>query len=211
MNQADARREIVRWGKSLFERGLTSGASGNITVKVEGGYLATPTNSCLGFLAPERLSLLDAKAALVSGDAPTKELPLHMAFYRSRPVAGAVVHLHSTYATALSCLADVDVNDAIPTLTPYIAMRLGQVPLLPYTRPGSQDIVAHIEAKAPNHPGVLLSNHGPVVAGADLDAAVYGIEELEESAKLAILTRGLAVRSLSHADIADLKATFPSK
>lgn len=211
MNENEARRAVVRWGKSLFDRGLTSGASGNISVKVDEGFLATPTNSCLGFLDPAQLSLLDAKGALVSGDAPTKELPLHMAFYRARPGTGAVVHLHSTYATALSCLAHVDPANAIPALTPYIAMRLGQVPLLPYSRPGSPDVVPHIEARASQHPGVLLANHGPVVAGADLDMAIYGIEELEESAKLALLLRGVAVRPLGESDLTELKAAYGPK
>ena len=113
--------------------------SGNLSARLADGFLVTPTNSCLGFLEPARLSKLDAHGNPVSGDAPTKEIPLHMAFYEARPQAGGVVHLHSTYATALSCLEDIDPDDAIPAITPYVVMRVGRVPLLPYTRPGSAE------------------------------------------------------------------------
>ena len=132
----------------------------------------------------------------VSGDPPTKELPLHRAFYEGRPQTQAVVHLHSTFATALSCLADSIPEDAIPPITPYMVMRVGRVPVLPYTAPGSPDVAPLVRAKAPDHAAVLLANHGPVVAGTSLDAAVFTAEELEETAKLVVLTRGLQVRPL---------------
>lgn len=199
---------VVRWGKSLFERGLTAGSSGNISVRTDEGYLATPTNSCLGFLDAETLSVLDGEGTHVAGKAPTKELPLHFAFYRNRPKARAVVHLHSTFATALSCLADADRADAVPPLTPYVVMRVGKVPIVAYTRPGSPDIGPLIDAVAPDHAAVLLENHGPVVSGPSLESAVYAIEELEEAAKLALLTRGMNVRLLDAGKIADLEAHF---
>ena len=205
------REGIVAWGRSLFERGLTAGSSGNISVRLDDGYLCTPTNSCLGFLRPHSLSRLAADGSLVSGDAPTKELPLHMAFYQARPSARAVVHLHSTYATALSCLADVDPDDAIPPITPYVVMRVGKVPILPYARPGSPDVAPLVAARAGEHTAVLLQNHGPVVAGLSLDAAVYSAEELEEAARLAIITRGMPVRLLDASAIAELNATFRLK
>jgi ribulose-5-phosphate 4-epimerase/fuculose-1-phosphate aldolase len=205
------RDAIVRWGKSLFERGLTAGSSGNISVRTEEGFLATPTNSCLGFLDADRLSVLDGEGRHVSGDAPTKEVPLHFAFYRNRPEAKAVVHLHSTYATALSCLADVDPADAVPPITPYVVMRVGKVPVVAYTRPGSPEVGPLIDAVAPNHAAVLLQNHGPVVSGPSLDGAVFAIEELEEAAKLAILTRGMQVRLLDAAQMADLDRHFRLK
>lgn len=210
-DEAETRAGLVRWGRSLFERGLTPGSSGNISVRLADGYLVTPTNSCLGFLAAERLSRLDADGRHVAGDAPTKELPLHFAFYEARPTARAVVHLHATHATALSCLADVDPADAIPPITPYVVMRVGRVPVVPYTRPGSADVAPLIRAKAPGHAAILLANHGPVVAAASLDAAVFAMEELEETARLVLLTRGMAVRHLSAAEIADLEATFTLK
>ena len=210
-DEAAARAGLVRWGRSLFERGLTPGSSGNISIRLADGYLLTPTNSCLGFLSPERLSRLDADGRHIAGDAPTKELPLHFAFYEARPTARAVVHLHATHATALSCLADVDPADAIPPITPYVVMRVGRVPVVPYTRPGSADVAPLIRAKAPDHPAILLANHGPVVAGTSLEAAVFAMEELEETARLVLLTRGMAVRHLSAAEIADLEATFTLK
>jgi ribulose-5-phosphate 4-epimerase/fuculose-1-phosphate aldolase len=211
MSEASLRRDMVKWGRSLFERGLTAGSSGNISAKLDDGFLVTPTNSCLGFLEPERLSKLDAAGTLVSGDPPTKELPLHFAFYEVRPTAKAVVHLHSTHATALSCLADVDPEDAIPPITPYVVMRVGKVPVVPYTRPGAADVAPLIRAKAGEHPAILLGNHGPVVAGTSLDAAVFAMEELEETARLVLLTRGMKVRFLSPEAIADLNATFRLK
>ena len=207
MTEAELREGLVRWGKSMFDRGLTAGSSGNMSVRLADGYLFTPTNSCLGFLDAARLSKLDSAGKHVSGDPPTKELPLHFAFYESRPNANAVVHLHSTWATAVSCLSDVDADDALPPMTPYVVMRVGRVPVVPYTRPGSADVAPLVRAKAPSA-AVLLANHGPVVAAGALEAAVFAIEELEEAAKLAIVTRGLKVRHLTGAEIADLEATF---
>jgi ribulose-5-phosphate 4-epimerase/fuculose-1-phosphate aldolase len=211
VTEADLRVAIAKWSRSLFERGLTSGSSGNITVRLADGFLATPTNSCLGFLEPDRISKLDAAGQPVSGDAPTKELPLHLAFYRNRPSAQAVVHLHSTYATALSCLGDVDPQNAVPPITPYVVMRVGRVPVLPYARPGSADLAPAIAACAAECAAVLLANHGPVVAGRSLEEAVFAIEELEEAAKLAIVTKGLPVRHLDAAAIAELNAHFRLK
>ncbi|KAB2864004.1 MAG: aldolase [Bauldia sp.] len=210
MTESDLREALVRWGKSMFGRGLTAGSSGNMSVRLEDGYLFTPTNSCLGFLDPDRLSKLDPAGKPVSGDPPTKELPLHFAFYESRPAAAAVVHLHSTYATALSCLADTDPEDALPPMTPYVVMRVGRLPSVPYTRPGSADVAPLIRATAPS-PAVLLGNHGPVVSGKSLDGAVFAIEELEEAARLAVITRGLNVRYLGRAEIGDLEATFKTR
>lgn len=207
-DEQKARDGLVRWGKSLFDRGLTPGSSGNLSVRLADGWLFTPTNSCLGFLDADRLSRLDADGRHIGGDAPTKELPLHFAFYESRPTARAVVHLHSTHATALSCLADVDPDDAIPPITPYVVMRVGRVPVVPYTRPGSADVAPLIRARAPDHPAILLGNHGPVVAGTTLDSAVFAMEELEETARLVLMTRGMAVRHLATQEIADLEATF---
>jgi ribulose-5-phosphate 4-epimerase/fuculose-1-phosphate aldolase len=211
VNEATLRDEICRWGASLFQRGLTPGSSGNLSARVEDGFLMTPTNSCLGYLDPARLSKLDAHGKHLSGDLPTKEIPLHMAFYDARPDANGVVHLHSTYATALSCLADVDQADAIPPITPYVVMRVGRVPVVPYTMPGSKDVGPLVRAAAPEHPAVLLANHGPVVSAKSFEAAVFAAEELEETAKLVILLRGLPVRHLDEAQIAALDRTFQLK
>ncbi len=207
-DETSARAAIVRLSKSLFDRGLTPGSSGNISIRLADGYLFTPTNACLGFLEADRLSKLDGAGRHMSGDPPTKELPLHFGFYEARPSAGAVVHLHSTYATLLSCLADVDPSDAVPPITPYVVMRVGRVPVVPYTMPGAADVKPLILAKAPDHSAVLLANHGPVVAAATLEAAVYAIEELEETAKLVVLSRGMDVRRLTPAQVAELQAKF---
>lgn len=208
MSEHADRADIARWGKSLFERGLTSGSSGNISVRLRDGFLATPTNSCLGFLDPARLSRLDGEGRLLAGDPPTKELPLHLGFYRARSDATAVVHLHSTYATALSCLADTNSEDAIPPLTPYIVMRAGRVPLLPYVQPGSSEAYRLIVERGADHSAVLFANHGPVVTGPSLAAAVYAIEEVEEAAKLLMITRGMKVRLLDANAITDLHRSF---
>jgi ribulose-5-phosphate 4-epimerase/fuculose-1-phosphate aldolase len=203
------RDEICRWGESLFQRGYTAGSSGNLSARLADGFLVTPTNSCLGYLEPGKLSKLDAQGAPVSGDPPTKEIPLHMAFYEARPAAGGVVHLHSTYATALSCLVDTDPEDTIAPITPYVVMRVGRVPLLPYTHPGSADVRPLVLAKAGEHAAVLLANHGPVVSGRSFRDAVFAAEELEETAKLVFLTRQLPVRRLEPRIVAELEQRRP--
>ncbi len=202
--EAALRHEICQWGKSMFDRGLTFGSSGNLSARLPDGFLMTPTNSCLGFLEPDRLSKLDTDGRHVSGDPPTKELPLHLAIYTTRPTACGVVHLHSTYATALSCLTDTDPDDTIPSITPYMAMRVGRVPLLPYFKPGSADVVPSVLRTAGNHAAMLLSNHGPVVSGQSFRDAVFAAEELEETAKLIFLTKGRGVRAIPQAEIARL-------
>lgn len=202
------REDIVRLSKSLFDRGFSVGSAGNISAAVEDGILMTPTNSCLGFLDPARLAKLDGNGNHVSGDKPSKEVFLHRAFYETRPQTGAVVHLHSTFATALSCLAGVDPDDCIPPLTPYVVMRVGQVKLLPYVKPGDERMGGMIRELGGRHAAVLLANHGPVVSGNDIASAVYAAEELEETAKLLVLLRDAPKRLLSPENVAELKAVF---
>lgn len=207
-DETELRAAIVRYARSLYERGYSVGSAGNISVRLGDGFLTTPTNSCLGFLEPDRLSRLDARGELIGGDPPTKELPLHLAYYVGRPQAGAVVHLHSTYATALSCLSDTDPEDAIPPITPYVVMRVGRVPVVPYTPPGSSEIAPLISERARDHAAILLANHGTVVTGKTLEQAVFSAEELEETARLVFLTRNMSIRSLSPAQVAELHARF---
>ena len=202
------REQICRWGRSMFERGLTPGASGNLSARLEDGFLVTPTNACLGFLDPSRLSKLDRDGQLVSGDPPTKEVPLHMAMYDARPKAGGVVHLHSSWATALSCLKNLDANNALPPITPYVVMRVGRVPVVPYMRPGSPAMREPVFAAARDHAAVLLANHGPVVAAPSFEAAVFAAEEVEEAAKLFFITRGMATNALSADQITELESSF---
>ena len=209
MSETRLREEICRFARSLFERGLTPGSSGNISVRLdEGGWLVTPTNASLGNLDPARLSRLDGEGRLVGGDAPTKEIPLHAALYDTRVGARAVVHLHSTHAVALSLLPEVNPKAVLPPLTPYYLMRTGQTALLPYYRPGDPAVAGAIRGLAGRYASVLLANHGPVVAGDTLEAAVFAMEELEETAKLYLLLRGLNPRHLSPAQVDDLVRTF---
>jgi ribulose-5-phosphate 4-epimerase/fuculose-1-phosphate aldolase len=203
------RDDICRFGRSLFERGLTPGSSGNISVRLDdGGYLVTPTNASLGFLDPARLSRLDTEGRLLSGDAPTKEVPLHSALYRTRGGARAVVHLHSTHSVAVSMLPEIDPRAVLPPMTAYYLMRCGATALVPYYRPGDPAVAEAIKGLAGKYSSVLLANHGPVVAGDTLEAAVFATEELEETAKLYLLLRGLNPRFLSPEQIADLVKTF---
>jgi ribulose-5-phosphate 4-epimerase/fuculose-1-phosphate aldolase len=210
MNEAALRDQLVELGASLFARGFSVGSAGNISVRLPDGYLMTPTNSCLGRLQAARISRLDAGFAHVGGDRPSKEVFLHRAFHQARgETCGAVVHLHSTYATAIACLSDVDPAAPIPPLTPYFVMRAGRsVPIVPYYRPGDAAMEPAVFAAARDARAVLLANHGPVVCGATLADAVFAAEELEEAAKLALLLRGARVRPLTPPQIDDLLRTF---
>lgn len=196
------REDICFWAGSLFSRGLTGGASGNISARTaDGGLLVTPTGSSFGRLDPARLSLLDADGRLVSGDRPTKEMPLHSAFHETRAGVGAVVHLHSTHAVALSMLPVDDPDDFLPPLTPYAIMRLGKVRLLPFFVPGDAAMGEAVRGLGGRRSAVMLAHHGPVVASRDVEAAVFAMEELEETAKLALLLRGTGARGLEPAQI----------
>ena len=202
------RDEIARLSRSLFERGYSVGTAGNISAAVDDGILMTPTNSSLGFLDPARISKVSRDGNHLSGDKPSKEIFLHNAFYETRPQTGAVVHLHSTFATALSCLTDVNPDDCIPPLTPYVVMRVGRVKLVPYARPGDAKAGDLIRDLGGRYAAVLLANHGPVVTGKDIASAVYAAEELEETAKLLVHLRGAPVRMLTEANVEELKAVF---
>ncbi|HWK68204.1 MAG TPA: aldolase [Rhizobiaceae bacterium] len=208
--ETELREQICRIAKSLFDRGLTSGASGNISARLpDGGFLVTPTGVSLGMLDPGRLTRLDVDGRYVEGDKPTKELPLHAAFYETRQAkAGAVLHLHSTHSVALSMLPETDPDNVLPPLTPYSIMRLGKVKLLPFFRPGDAAMGEAIRGLAGKRSAVLLANHGPVVAAKDLEAAAFAMEELEETARLALLTRGMKPNMLTEAQIRDVVRHF---
>lgn len=205
MHETRLRDDICRFGKSMFDRGLTMGSTGNISVKLEDGWLVTPTNASLGNLDPARLSKLDNNGRLVSGDQPTKEVPLHTAMYDTVENCGAIVHLHSTHSVAVSMLPETNPKDVLPALTAYYIMRVGRTALIPYHKPGDPKIGDAIKGLAGKYTSVLLANHGPVMAGKSLEAAVYATEELEETAKLHLLTRGLNPRLLTPAQIAALQ------
>jgi 3-dehydro-4-phosphotetronate decarboxylase len=209
MIESDARDQLVAYGQSLFDRGYSCGTSGNLSVRLDGGgYLMTPTNVSLGRLESGRLSRLDDAGEHDNGPTPTKEAWLHLAMYRSRPRAGAIVHLHSTYSVALSCLDGRDHEDMLPPFTPYVVMRVGRVALIPYGRPGDSSLADEISRRAVYHHSILLANHGPVVAGADLGNAVAIAEELEETARLMFLLAGHDHRVLDGAQVEELRRVF---
>lgn len=203
-----AREEMARLCKSLFDRGFSVGTAGNVSVRLADGILMTPTNARLGDLDPARIAKLDPRGTHIAGERPSKEVFLHQAFYDTRPECGAVVHLHSTWATALSCLADTDPDDCIPPLTPYVVMRVGRVAMVPYVKPGDPETGRLIRALDGRHAAVLLANHGPVVSGKTLFSAVAAAEELEETAKLLVALRGMKTNLLTQAQVEDLRATF---
>jgi ribulose-5-phosphate 4-epimerase/fuculose-1-phosphate aldolase len=202
------RERFVLLGRSLFERGFGVGTSGNLSGWADGFLLATPTNSCLGRLDAERISRLDGQGRHLDGDLPTKELPLHLAVYAARPQDRAVVHLHSTHATALSCLPDVDQDNALPPLTAYQAMRFGRLPVVPYFRPGEPDPSRVIGPYSARSRALLLANHGSLVSEATLDNAVAVAEEVEEACKLFLMLRGSPYRTLSGPQLDELAAVF---
>ena len=210
--EASLRETMCRLAASLFERGLTHGSTGNISARTaDGGLLVSPTGTSFGRLDPARLSRFDADGAFVEGDRPTKEMPLHAAFYDTRVSCGAVVHLHSTHSVALSMMPEYgggEANDFLPPLTPYAVMRLGRVRLLPFFLPGDAAMGEAVRGLAGRRSAVMLANHGPVVAGRDVEAAVNAVEELEETARLAMLTRGLNPRALTDAQLKDVVTTF---
>ena len=208
--EARLRERICELGRSMFERGLTAGSSGNISVRLEDGWLITPTNASLGRLDPARLAKLDDSGKRVSGDAPSKEVVLHQAMYDMRGQARAIVHLHATHSAAVSCMDGLNAEDCLPPLTAYFVMKIGKLPLIPYFRPGDPKLGDAIRAYAGKRPAVLLANHGPIVSGASLEAASYAIEELEETAKLYLLLRNAPTRPLSPAQISELEAVFGS-
>jgi ribulose-5-phosphate 4-epimerase/fuculose-1-phosphate aldolase len=210
MTESKLRDEICAIAKSIYDRGLTHGSTGNISAKCEDGWLLTPTGSNLGRLDPDRLSKLDWSGKLVSGDAPSKENFLHLAMYQERPNNGAVIHLHSTHSVAVSVLEDVDPNDVLPPITAYYVMRIGSLPLVPYFAPGDLKLADAVRGFAGRHHAILLANHGPVVGGSSLSAATDAVEELEATAKLYLMLQGRRVRTLTPAQVADLKARYPA-
>ena len=204
------RDALCRTARSLYERGLTHGSTGNLSLRLDDGWLMSPTGTALGELDPARLSRLDAEGRHVGGDAPTKESFLHLAMYQQRPGSGAVVHLHSTHSVAVSLLAELDPADLLPPLTAYYIMRIGRLPLVPYYPPGDLALAEAVRATAGKHHAMLLANHGPVVAGSSLAAATDAIEELEATSQLYLLTRGQKLRLLTTQQLADLRQRYPN-
>ncbi|HEX2830819.1 MAG TPA: 3-oxo-tetronate 4-phosphate decarboxylase [Burkholderiales bacterium] len=210
MNENPLREHIATLGKSLYDRGLAHGSAGNISVKLQDGWLMTPTNSCMGRLDPARISRLDGSGKLLSGDKPSKETFLHIAMYEERAATGAVVHLHSVHSVAVSCMDGLDAANVFPPITAYAVMQVGRLALVPYYPPGDESLAEAVRKVAGKHHAVLLANHGPVVAGSSLDAAVNAIEELEQTAKLMLLLQGQPTRYLNAEQVAELNRRFPA-
>lgn len=209
-NVTRLKEQICQLGASLYDRGYTHGSTGNISVQIDEGWIVTPTNACLGRLDPAELSVINHEGRSICGPAPTKEVPLHLAMYRSRQKTGAVVHLHSCHSVALSMMEGVDTDSVLPPLTPYLVMKVGKVPLLPYYRPGDMAIADAIEKLDGKHAACLLANHGPVIAGVNLETAVYAAEELEENARLYLLLAQHGHRPLSAQQLHELEHHFGS-
>ena len=203
--EARLRDQMCALARSMFDRGLTAGSTGNISARTDdGGLLVSPTGTSFGRLDPARLSRFDAQGNHIDGDRPTKEMPLHTAFYDTRGRTAAVVHLHSCHAVALSTLPGANADDFLPPITPYAFMQLGRVRLLPYFRPGDPAIGDAVRGLAGKRSAVMLANHGPVVAGLDLEGACNAIEELEATARLAMLLRGTTPNMLNPQQVEEL-------
>jgi ribulose-5-phosphate 4-epimerase/fuculose-1-phosphate aldolase len=207
VTENELREALVLHGRSLYERGYAHGSSGNLSARLPDGLLITPTNSCLGRLDPGKISKVDSAGELLAGDPPSKEAFLHLAMYQERPSAQSIVHLHCTHCVAVSCLKDFA---GLPPITAYYVMRIRQLALVPYYRPGDRALAEAVRAQAKKHHAMLLANHGPVVAGKSVEDAVYNAEELEETARLFLLLEGRNARFLDRAQIADLETNFPS-
>jgi ribulose-5-phosphate 4-epimerase/fuculose-1-phosphate aldolase len=210
VNEHALREQICELGRSIFERGLTHGSTGNISARCDDGWLLTPTGSSLGKLDPARLSRLDWQGRLVSGDQPSKESFLHLAMYQERERNQAVVHLHATHSVAVSVLQEVDAADVLPPITAYYVMRIGSLPLVPYFAPGDMQLAQAVRGLAGRHHALLLANHGPVVAGTSLAAAADAVEELEATARLYLLLRGQHLRTLTPEQVADIRRRYPA-
>ncbi|CFR20860.1 aldolase [Yersinia kristensenii] len=206
MNEQQAREDMVKLGASFFQRGYATGSAGNLSLKLaDGTLLATPTGSCLGELNAERLSKVSLAGDWISGDKPSKEISFHRAIYLNNPACGAIVHLHSLYLTALSCLQGLDEHNAIKPFTPYVVMRVGDVPVVPYYRPGDSRLGEALAKLAPQYRAFLLANHGPVVVGKSLREAADNMEELEETARLVFTLSDRPIRYLTDNEVAELR------
>ncbi|WP_439238865.1 3-oxo-tetronate 4-phosphate decarboxylase [Lonepinella sp. BR2919] len=206
MTELEQKQQLVELAKSFYQRGYSVGGAGNLSVRLdENRILVTPTGSSLGRLEAERLSVVDMQGNWISGDKPSKEYVFHLALYQQNPKCNAIVHLHSTYLTALSCLDGLDQDNAIKAFTPYYVMRVGKLQVIPYYRPGSPEIARELSERALTGKAFLLANHGIVVTGSDLLDAADNADELEETAKLQFILQGQKIRYLTDDEVKDLE------
>ena len=186
-----AMSEALWAAHSVFDRGKTSGSSANMSFMVDGHIYITASGSCFGTLREEDFSLVTLDGSLLKGAKPSKELPLHLHYYRKSGEIKAVIHTHGPYAALWSCRSDLKEDDAIPSYTPYLRMKLGKVTCVPYAQPGSRELFDAFEKALPLGDAYLLRNHGAIVGGKSIMDAFYCLEELEESARLACLICGV--------------------
>ena len=198
------REEMVAVARSLFERGYTFGTAGNMSVRAGDRIWVTPTNSSFASLRADALAEVDLAGNAAGAVKPSKEAHFHLAAYRARPDAGAVVHLHSAHATAVSCLRDLNPEDALPVLTPYYAMRIPCLPVVDYYPPGDPRLAPEVERRATCTQAMLLRNHGSIAIGKTLAEAAALAEEIEEQARLFFLVGGRG-RVLSAEEVAELR------
>ena len=210
MNENKLREQICVLATSIFDRGLTHGSTGNISVRLDdNNILVTPSGSSFGRLDPNQIVKVTKSGEIIGSTTPTKELPLHQAFYETRGMkSGAVVHLHSTYSVALSMMPGINEDNVLPSYTPYSLMLLGKVKLLPFFVPGDPAMGDAIKGLAGKRSAVLLANHGPVVSGKDLESTVNAVEELEATAKLALILRGSDAIELKTSQIDKIVSKF---
>ena len=197
---------LVELGTELARAGLTTGQAGNVSVRDGDRVLMTPTNADLGRLDPSRLSVVDRGGDLLDGPRPTKEMRLHLAMYQRDPGAGAVVHAHSAAATAVSCLPPWSAHTAILPLTPYVLMKVGQVPLIPYRAPGDPGQAVLIAEHPLPFRGALLANHGSIVAAGDAESALAAAIEIEQACRVMLDLRDKPARPLTERQIEELVA-----
>lgn len=204
------RRELeflVETAKSMFARGYSFGTAGNISIRIEDIIYATPTGSSFEKLAADDMAACDLEGNVIGANKPTKELPFHLAAYRARAGAKAVVHLHSTYATAVACLRNLNFEDALPALTAYYGMRVPSLPVVPYLPPGDPQLATHVEQFAQKTPAMLMRNHGSIAIGATLAEAAALAEEIEETARLHLLLGDMG-QPLTPEQLAELRRKF---
>ncbi|PHM46939.1 aldolase [Xenorhabdus miraniensis] len=210
MDEDMLRAALVKWARSMFERGYSSGGAGNISARLQdGSFIVTPTNSSFGDLQVDRLSKLDAEGNWISGDKPTKETSMHLAMYRNRSECNAIVHLHSPWLTALSCMPNLDRENCLPPITPYYVMRVGRLPVIEYFPPGDERISQEIARLATKHNAILLANHGPVIGGKTLRQAFFNAEELEDTARIYLMLLPHGFTTLSESQVQELETRYP--
>ncbi|MBP5102114.1 MULTISPECIES: aldolase [Pseudomonas] len=183
------REEICDVGRSLYQRGYTVGSAGNISARLDDGWLITPTDICLGRLDPAAIAKVNLAGEWVSGDKPSKTLALHRQVYDRNPGVGGVVHTHSTHLVALTLAGVWREDDILPPLTPYQVMKVGHIPLIGYQRPGSPKVAEQVARLANQVRGVMLERLGPVVWESSVSKASYALEELEETARLWLMSQ----------------------